>query len=150
MERVGTHKYLYVLAHKRDHRIGIQQVDINSSPLFFSDISQDCLSSNLSGRLFHSPYISSSSEPSAPGEDGQRLRYSKPEPSLKTDSQHCVHAPAINSAVKEAEGLLDPFLLFPPLRYYMLCALTHPLPQEVGYLEENRTEVLERQKKREH
>lgn len=51
---------------------------------------------------------------------------------------------------KEAEGLLDPFLLFPPLRYYMICALTHPLPQEVGYLEENRTEVLERQKKREH
>lgn len=81
---------------------------------------------------------------------GQRQLSRKSGHSLKTDSQDYDPAPGIYGAVKEAEFLLDLFLLLPPLRYFTLCPLILPIPQEVGYLGENRTEVLERQKKREH
>lgn len=81
---------------------------------------------------------------------GQRQPKRKSGHSLKTDSQECDPAPGIYGGAKETEVLLDLFLLFPPLRYFTLCPLTLPIPQEVGDLGKNRTEVLERQKKREH
>lgn len=149
MERVGTHKYMYVLVYiKEPTELVFSRLTLTLLHFFLRHLSGlPFQQSSMAGCSIPLTLVVAQNPLPQVRVGGQRLLYNKPEPSLKTDSQCCDHAPAINSAIKEAEGRLDPFLLFPPLRYYMLCALTHPLPQKVGCLGENRTEVLERQKR---